>query len=144
MAIVESTTHVRDWLKRRRKDELVHIILANLSRINLFADEPHQDGKDRPLRVEVKDDHLCMAIGIDTLAFAFENSDWNNPYDEDFVDSRRTFLVRDEAQFAEDVCHELNREGEDGSTPFTRLLDDMMSEAADQGSLGIEEAADGK
>ena len=142
MAIVESTTHVRDWLQRRRKDELVYIILANLSRIDLFADKPYENKKELPLRVQVKDDHLCIAIGIDTLAFAFENSDWNNPYDEDFVDSKRTFSVCNKAQFAEDVCRELNREGEDGSTPFTRLLDDMLSEAADQGSLGIKEARD--
>ncbi len=131
MAKFEVTTPVRDWLKRRRKDELIHIILGNLSRIDLFADEPHQDKRELPLKVEVKDDHLCFAIGIDTLAFAFENGEFAGE-----------FKVGDQAQFAQDVCDELNREGEDGSTPLTRLLDQMMSEAAEQGSLGLKEAAD--
>lgn len=142
MAKFEVTTPVRDWLKRRRKDELVHIILGNLSRIDLFADEPHQDKRELPLKVEVKDDHLCFAIGIDTIAFAFENGEDNNPLDVRSGDFSRTFLVGNKQQFAQDVCHELNREGEDGSTPLTRLLDQMMSEAANQGSLGLKEAAD--
>lgn len=141
MAIFEATTHVKDWLKRRRKDDLIHIILANLGRIDLFADARYEASDKLPLKIAIKDDHLCIAIGIDTLAFAFENCDDNNPHCDELADFRREFLVHNKRLFAEDVCRELNREGEDGSTPFTRLLDAMMTEAADQGSLGIQEAS---
>ena len=86
--------------------------------------------------------HLNLSIGIRTLAFAFENSEANNPFDEDFCDTKRQFSISDPLQFAEDVKHEMSREGEDGSTPLTRFLDLMMDEAVSQGSLGIHDYGD--
>lgn len=90
-----------------------------------------------PLRATVENDQVSIVIGVRTLAFAFENSEENNPYDEDFCDTKRQLSISDPSQFAKDVCHELNREEEDGSTPLTRFLDSMMGEAVNQGSLGI-------
>jgi hypothetical protein len=102
------------------------------------SDSIKDDGRDgMPLRAEVKDGCLYIAIGEKTLAFAFENSDFNNPFDDALGDFEKTCHVSDPAQFAEDVCLELNREDEDGSTPLTRFLDSMMQEAFYQGSLGI-------
>jgi len=97
-----------------------------------------------PLKVEVKNGRLCIAIGIDTLAFAFAHSESNNPFNEELGDFERVFAVANKRRFAEDVCRELNREDEDGSTPFTRLLDDVMEIAADQGSLGLKEVKHAK
>src|ERR1700685_1267048 len=102
------------------------------------ADSTASDGREgMPLRAIVESDQLSIAIGVRTLAFAFENSEENNPYDEDLCDTKRQLSISDPLEFAKDVCHELNREGEDGSTPFTRFLDSMMGEAVNQGSLGI-------
>ena len=38
MSVTTTTTDVKTWLRNRRKDELVSIILANLDRIDLFRD----------------------------------------------------------------------------------------------------------
>ena len=90
-----------------------------------------------PLRAEVKDSTLTMEIGAATLKFAFENGEGNNSYSDEVRDFRRKFSISDAAQFAKDICAAMNAEGEDGSTPLTRFLDQMMSEAIEQGSLGI-------
>ena len=118
-------------------EELRSIVCAALEP-NDTADSAVPDGREgMPLRAIVENDQLSIAIGVLTLAFAFENSEENNPYDEDFCDTKRQLSISDPSRFAKDVCHELNREGEDGSTPFTRFLDSMMGEAVNQGSLGI-------
>lgn len=96
------------------------------------------DGREgMPLRAVVKNGRLYVSIGIATLAFAFENSEDNNPYDEPSGDYIQKIQVSDRRQFAEDVCLAMNDEAEDGSTPLTRFLDSMMNTAVEQGSLGI-------
>lgn len=96
------------------------------------------DGREgMPLRAVVESDHLVIRISIPTLAVAFEHGESNNPYDESSGEFKRQFQIADQIQFAKDVCRELNREGEDGSTPLTRFLDSMMGKAIDNGSLGI-------
>ena len=101
---------------------------------------------DRPLQVKIEDEELVIRIGIDTLAWAFEHQDDNNPYvstgkDEDGEthDWIRQFEVVDQKEFAKDVIREIVREEEDGSTPLEDFLDKMGNTAADQGSIGIEE-----
>jgi hypothetical protein len=99
-----------------------------------------------PLRATVEGGRLVISIGVDTLAFAFENGEENNPFNEQANDFERQLRIADPLQFAEDVCRELNDEAEDGSTPFTRFFDSMMEAAVENGSLGIEdsdETADG-
>ena len=96
------------------------------------------DGREgMPLRAVVQDGNLVVSIGIRTLAWAFEHGEGNNPYDESLGDFKREYQIADPIQFAEDVCHELNDEGEDGSTPLTRFLDSIMDKAVENGSLGI-------
>ena len=98
------------------------------------------DGREgMPLRIVVEEGQLVISISCKTLAFAFEEGEDNNVYDEKLKDNRKISKVIDVGVFAEDVCNELNREGEDGSTAFTRFLDKIMNEAANQGSLGVDD-----
>lgn len=101
--------------------------------------------KNQPLQGKVEKGLLIVSIGIDTLAFAFEHQDSNNPYvkiesddglaDYDFVQQCK---VIDNEEFAKDVLNELFREEEDGSNPINILLDKVCDEAVNQGSTGIE------
>jgi len=142
MSVFEVKTDARTWLRNRRKDDLIYIILANLDRINLFADASDAGKDGMPPKAEVKANHLCLGIGISTLAWAFEHGENNNPYNESTHDFKQRYRISDLLQFANDVCHEMNDEGEDGSTPLTRFLDSMMDRAVEQGSLGIHDPDD--
>lgn len=92
------------------------------------------DGREgMPLKAEVKDGQLVIAIGIDTLTWAFEHNEDNNPYSEESGDYEQRHSICDKLLFANDVCHEINSEDDDGSSPLTRFLDSMMQLAANQG-----------
>jgi hypothetical protein len=54
MSVFEVKTDARTWLRNRRKDELIYIILANLDRINLFADASDVGKDGMPLRAELE------------------------------------------------------------------------------------------
>lgn len=95
--------------------------------------------RERPLEVLIEDEELVIRIGINTLAFAFEEGEDNNPFDENIDNFRKAHKVTDPDIFAKEVYLELIREREDGSTPVTDLLDKMFSEALDMGCQGIEE-----
>jgi hypothetical protein len=94
------------------------------------------------LKCSVEDDELVIRIGIDTLAFAFHESDENNQWDHDLLETRRVYTVIDDLQFAHDVALAANYEAENGSTPLTTFLDDMMQAALNDGSTGVEEASE--
>jgi hypothetical protein len=107
------------------------------------VEEKPNDGRDgMPLRAEVEDGRLVISIGVETLAFAFEHGEGNNPFDEAANDFKREATIADPLEFAKDVCRAMNDEGEDGSTPLTRFLDSMMNEAVEQGSLGVADPDD--
>lgn len=91
------------------------------------------------LEVYVLDGKLVISIGIDTLAWAAEHSDYFNPYLPNKGNWLQTLRVSDHLEFAKDIATELRRENEDGSSPITLLLDKMIVESCEQGSLGIEE-----
>lgn len=98
---------------------------------------------DQPLRVEVTSDgELIIRIGINTLAFAMNTMEQNNPYDEDAEGYRRLWKVTDPAQFAKEVRIELCREEEDGSTPLSDLLDTVCWNAIEAGCFGVDEDGD--
>lgn len=93
------------------------------------------DAKDRPLSVAITGDVLTISIGVETLAEAVQRGPWW-PWD---ADSGVACRVCDTGLFSQDLLRELMREGEDGSTPVTRLLDAAGIDAMDQGSEGVTE-----
>lgn len=80
----------------------------------------------QPLTVGVEKDELVIRIGVNTLAFSFEVSEDNQPFDKKANDFRRAFKVTDKHRFAEGVSVGLTNEEEDGSTPFTKILDEAF------------------
>jgi hypothetical protein len=86
--------------------------------------------KDQTLKATVEGDELVIRIGIGTLAFAAEHCCL---CEDDVVDP---------AQLARDVCRELNRAEEDGSSPITALFDDAISAAFEDGSNAFEDDED--
>jgi hypothetical protein len=50
--------------------------------------------------------------------------------------------VTDPAVFAEEVCHALNDEREDGTTPVHMMFDKVFLAAIEDGAEGIEEATE--
>jgi len=98
---------------------------------------------DSPLTVEVKDGKLMISIGIERLAFCFENSNDNMPYDPDVEDEDfypKRYEVVDQLEFANDVRGMLMAElGEDGSTLLSNLLDKACLDAVYDGSLGVQD-----
>jgi hypothetical protein len=96
-------------------------------------------GRNQHLVVEIVDDELRIRIGIDTLKFAFEHGQDNNPWDDKSGDYVQGFVVSDAMEFAKDVRRELTREREDGSMKLTDLIDEMCMDAVEDGSIGVEE-----
>lgn len=93
---------------------------------------------DSPLKVEVKDGKLTISIGIERLAFCFENCDENMPYDWKTADFPKTYEVVDQVEFADDVRGRMLAElGEDGSTLLSDFIDKACWDAVEDGSLGV-------
>lgn len=83
---------------------------------------------------------LVIRVGSQILAESFERSEFNNPYDCDRSDFVQRYKVIDRDEFAKNVLAALCIEGEDGSTPITRMLDEACEEATEDGSLGLAES----
>lgn len=92
----------------------------------------------RPLNIDLEGDELVIRIGVDTLAFCFEISDSNQPFDEAINDFRRSWKVTDKYKFAEGVGIALCDEAEDGSTPLTGILDEACGKAVED-DMGVDE-----
>lgn len=90
-------------------------------------------GSGKDLKVRIEKGQLIISIGIDTLAFAFDNGEY----------AYELFKVSNIKGFAKDVLYELLREEEDGTTPVHRLLDEVCNEAAEQGSRYVRELGGG-
>ena len=101
-------------------------------------------GADARLTVDIENDEIIIRIGIGTLAWSFDRMEENNPWSDAKRDFVQSWKVSDPLEFAKDVVGEMTREEEDGSHPLNRMLDKVSTDAADQGSLGIEESTDGK
>ena len=97
---------------------------------------PAPGNPDAPLSLAIKDNALVITIGLERLAFCFEESEENNDYSEEGAPVRH-FSVEDQAQFAKDVISAMCDEAENGATPFTDFLDNMCQAAANDGSLGL-------
>lgn len=98
---------------------------------------------DKYLTCEVVDDELIIRVGIDTLAWAAHSERRESPFwrfDEDLNEFTQDWKIVDNLGWAQEICHELNREEEDGSSPLTNVLDKMFETALDQGSLSVLES----
>jgi len=91
-----------------------------------------------PLTIGVEGDQLVIRIGVDTLAWCFEISDENQPYDEKVDDFRRSWKVVDRHKFAKGIGIGLQDEEEDGSTPLTKILDEACIRAIED-DMGVDE-----
>jgi hypothetical protein len=79
----------------------------------------------QPLTIGVDGDELVIRIGVDTLVFAFETGEENMIFDKKANDFRRSWKVVDKYKFAKGVGNALCNEEEDGSTPLTKILDEL-------------------
>lgn len=93
---------------------------------------------DTPLTVKVDAEVLTIQIGNSVNAFAFEHSDYNNPFDAEKNDWVRLFKVSDPVAFSRDIKHAMLKDREDGSSPLSDFLDKMAAAAVEDGSEGIE------
>lgn len=92
--------------------------------------------KDQPLRCTVANGKLTISIGIDTLAYAFENG-WRG---ENLGRPRNPFYkVTDPFNFAKEVRNALWAENEVGATTISDVLDAACLAAVDDGAQGIRE-----
>jgi hypothetical protein len=97
-------------------------------------------GEGRGLRASIEGKELVIRIETETLATAFENGIYNNPYvmniggEYDYV---KQFRVDDLTIFANEVITSLFNEWEDGSTVLTRMLDQACEDAVESGCEGV-------
>ena len=91
--------------------------------------------RDKPLRIEVKNGQLSIVVGIDTLAFAFEQGDDNQRYSNQQY--HKIWKVTDKTTFAKDVKNAMEIERDDGQTPIGKFLDSMCLKALDEGTVAV-------
>lgn len=87
-----------------------------------------------PLRCRIVERVLTIEVGIDTLKYAAERHDdfWMPQTDKSGL------VVSNADEFASEVVYALNDEGEDGSTPVSRLLDAAIRQAVECGCEGLD------
>lgn len=92
--------------------------------------------KSHPLRCEIVGDVIRIEIGSEALRFAAEQHPdfWDGESGTDVPNIK----VTDSAVFAREVVRAINDEGEDGSTRLTRMLDDAIRHAVEQGCEGVD------
>lgn len=98
--------------------------------------QKRRSNRDAPLRVEVENGQLIISIGVETLKYCHNH---NEEQCENLEGYGTGFLITDAEGFASDVEKRLKKEGEDGSTLLTDLLDKATKEAADDGSIHTKE-----
>lgn len=91
------------------------------------------------LTARIEKRSLVIQCPFETLVWAFEASEDNNPYDDAKNKWKRLYRVTDPSELAQDVVHEMLKEEEDGTTPLILFFEKMLSLAVGNGSLGVEE-----
>jgi hypothetical protein len=94
---------------------------------------------DAPLQVALQHACLVISMGIERLAYCFEEAEGNQVHDDATGDFHKDFTVSDPVQFAKDVIRAMNDESETGATPLNMFIEKMANAAAEDGSLGITE-----
>lgn len=93
--------------------------------------------RDQYLSCQLEGEGLVIRIGIETLAFAAEDREPFNIFDEDINEFVQKIKVINDLGWAKDICQALTDEEEDGSSPLTNLLDAAFQTAVDQGSINV-------
>jgi hypothetical protein len=96
--------------------------------------------KDAPLSAVIKGNQLVITIGISTLALCEENGPlaniWVNKDGDGYEPAPE---VTNEKVFAQDVLNEIVREDSDsGESALTKMLDQAIIDAVDNGSMGVD------
>lgn len=88
----------------------------------------------KPLELQIVDGVLRIEIGVDILAKAAQ---WKLD-EENLGSDEEPFKIVDNTAFAKALIRELSKEGDrDGSTPLTRLIDDMTMQVFESGDESI-------
>jgi hypothetical protein len=96
--------------------------------------------EDAPLTCGVENGRLVIAIGIETLAYAFIHGPVGDrlAYDEDKADwDHSRVRVTDPEQWAKEIEMAMEHEDEDGSSPLTNFIDKMYEAALDDGATSV-------
>ena len=88
---------------------------------------------------KIEGDEIVIRLPIAAISFAAKIAFEEGNYDVDDDTGEARMVVTDPAAFAIGLLYELNREGEDGSTPLHYLLDKAIIDAAEQGTEGLAE-----
>ena len=88
--------------------------------------------KDMPLRARIVQNVLTIEIGVGTNAFAALRAPFL--WDEKCDRPELRYAITDARSFGVDVCRELTREEEDGSSLLTNLFDEAIRKAIEDGS----------
>ena len=99
-------------------------------------------GKKDRLRIDVKGGKLIISVGIDTLARAFEDSEYNEHFNDLSEIYEKLYCVTDHKEFAKEVALALQEEDEEGTTAVHVLLDEACENAIENGCEGVEEVVD--
>ncbi len=84
--------------------------------------------KYQKLDVDIKNDRLLISVGVDTLAFAANHSDY-------FKQAR--IKKSDQERFAKELVDLMVKENEVGESLLTRFLDKCFERAVDSGAESI-------
>ena len=98
-----------------------------------------KSSNDTSLQCKIVRSRLIISVPVLTLAYAFEESEYNTEYCEETGRFTRTLKVANPIVFAQDVILALTKEKEDGATLLTDLLDKACQGAVGDGSLGVKE-----
>lgn len=83
-------------------------------------------------RAIIEDGALVIRVALDALPAVVDGA-----WAAGDMDTR--FKVTNAAEFAADLCRELNDESEDGTTRIHRMFDKAIENAINQGAAGIEQ-----
>lgn len=87
------------------------------------------------MEAEFRNGVIQVILPLDTLRFAAEN----HPafWDGESGDSTPNIKITDQSEFSLEVVREINREAEDGSTMLTRMFDEAIAQAIENGCEGV-------
>lgn len=96
-------------------------------------------GNEFPLRIDSNMGTLSLFVGSELLRFAAETHQglWDGESGPDVP----VVKITDQREFAFAVAEAINSEDEDGSTLLTRMLDEAIMQAVEDGCDGVDHDA---